>query len=108
MTQVTFIDHAGQSRSVDALPGMSIADAALGNRIPGIEADCGGFCACATCHVYLDDNWFARVPPADELEAGMLETEALDRRPTSRLACQLRLSDALDGIVVHTPARQYA
>jgi ferredoxin, 2Fe-2S len=107
MTQVTFIDHTGQSRSVDAPPGMSVADAALGSRIPGIEADCGGFCACATCHVYLDDDWFARVPPPDELETGMLDTEALDRRPNSRLACQLRLSDALDGLVVHTPARQY-
>lgn len=107
MTHVTFIDARGNVRAVDAPAGMSVADAALDGRIPGIEADCGGFCACATCHVYLDDEWFARVPPADELEAAMLDTEAIDRRPNSRLACQLRLGDDLDGIVVHTPERQY-
>lgn len=107
MTHVTFIDARGTARAVDAPAGMSVADAALDGQIPGIEADCGGFCACATCHVYLDDDWFARVPPADELEAAMLDTEAIDRRPNSRLACQLRLDDRLDGIVVHTPERQY-
>lgn len=107
LTHVTFIDAKGTERSVDAPAGMSVADAALNNRVPGIEADCGGFCACATCHVYLDEDWFARVPAADELEVAMLDTEAIDRRPNSRLACQLRLSDALEGIVVHTPERQY-
>ena len=107
MTHVTFIDAAGTERTVDSPPGMSVADAALNNRIPGIEADCGGFCACATCHVYLDDEWFARVPAPDELERAMIESEAVDPRPGSRLSCQLKLSDALDGIVVHTPARQY-
>lgn len=107
MTHVTFIDAKGTSRSVDAPEGMSVADAALNNQVPGIEADCGGFCACATCHVYLDDEWLAKVPPADELEAAMLDTEAVDRRANSRLACQLRLSDALEGIIVHTPERQY-
>jgi 2Fe-2S ferredoxin len=107
MTHVTFIDHTGVARTVEAPAGMTIADAALGNRIPGIEGDCGGFCACATCHVYLDDEWFDRAPPPDELETGMLRTEALDPRASSRLSCQLRLTDALDGIVVHTPARQY-
>ncbi|MEQ1499735.1 MAG: 2Fe-2S iron-sulfur cluster-binding protein [Novosphingobium sp.] len=104
---MTFIDVAGTARTVDSPAGMSVADAALNHRIPGIEADCGGFCACATCHVYLDEEWFARLPAADELEAAMLDTETLDRRPGSRLACQLKLSDALDGLVVHTPERQY-
>lgn len=107
MIHVTFIDHSGTERMVDAAPGTSIADVALANRIPGIEADCGGFCACATCHVYLDDEWLARVPPPDELETMTLDAEAIDRRPNSRLSCQLRLSDALDGIAVRTPARQY-
>ena len=107
MTRVTFIDASGTARTADAPAGMSMADAALDARVPGIEADCGGFCACATCHVYLDEEWLARVPPADELERAMIATEAVDPRPTSRLSCQLRLSDAIDGIVVHTPARQY-
>ncbi|MGB7656600.1 MAG: 2Fe-2S iron-sulfur cluster-binding protein [Novosphingobium sp.] len=106
MTKVTFIDFAGTTRMVDALPGTSVADAALAHAVPGIEADCGGFCACATCHVYLDDTWFAKVPPIEELEAHMLE-HAVGRRANSRLSCQLRLSDALDGIVVHTPEHQY-
>lgn len=107
MPHVTFIDAKGTVREVDAPAGMSVADAALNNRVPGIEADCGGFCACATCHVYLDEDWFAKAPAADELEVAMLASEAIDPRPNSRLACQLRLSDALEGIVVHTPERQY-
>lgn len=106
MTQVTFIDAGGTARTLEAPEGISLADAALMNAVPGIEADCGGFCACATCHVYLDEAWIDRVPPAEELEANMLD-QAVDRRAGSRLSCQLRLSDALDGIVVHTPARQY-
>ena len=106
MTHVTFVDAKGEARTVDAPAGVSIADAALMNKVRGIEADCGGFCACATCHIYLDDEWFARVPPPEELEALMLD-QAVERRANSRLSCQLRLTDALDGIVVHTPASQY-
>jgi 2Fe-2S ferredoxin len=107
LTQVTFIDAKGEVRTVDAPAGMSVADAALGNHVPGIEADCGGFCACGTCHVYLDEDWLAKVPAPDELEAAMLDSQVIDARPNSRLACQLKLSDALEGIVVHTPERQY-
>lgn len=106
MAHVTFIDSKGQVRTVEAPVGVSIADAALMNKVPGIEADCGGFCACATCHVYLDDDWSGQVPPPEELEALMLD-QAVERRTNSRLSCQLRLSDALDGIVVRTPASQY-
>jgi len=106
VTHVTFIDAQGASRAIDAPAGLSIADAALLRGVPGIEADCGGNCACATCHVYLDEQWAARVPPIEELEEMMLD-HAIERRATSRLSCQIRLSDALDGIVIHTPARQY-
>lgn len=106
MIHVTFVDANGQARTVDAPQGISVADAALMNRVPGIEADCGGFCACATCHVYLEDEWLDRVPPPEELEALMLD-QAVERRANSRLSCQLQLSDALDGIVVHTPSSQY-
>ena len=106
MTHVTFIDFAGTARTVDAPEGFSLADAALNNKVPGIEGDCGGFCACATCHVYLDDTWLDRVPPPEELEAAMLD-QAVDRRASSRLSCQIKLSDALEGLVVRTPERQY-
>lgn len=106
MTHVTFIDAAGTQRTVDAPEGYSLADAALFNKVPGIEADCGGFCACATCHVYLDEAWIDRVPEPEELEAAMLD-QAVGRRANSRLSCQIKLSDALEGIVVRTPERQY-
>jgi len=106
MVGVTYIDAGGAERHVDAVEGLSVADAALFNAVPGIEADCGGCCACATCHVYLDDEWFTRVPPVEELEQHMLD-HAVDRRANSRLSCQIRLTPELDGIVVHTPARQY-
>lgn len=107
VTHVTFIDARGEARTVEAPAGMSVADAALDNHVPGIEADCGGFCACGTCHVYLDADWLAKVPAADELEAAMLASQVIDPRPNSRLACQLKLSGELEGIVVHTPERQY-
>lgn len=107
MARVTFIDFKGEARGVEAPAGMSLADAALNNHVPGIEADCGGFCACGTCHVYLDEDWLAKVPAPDELEAAMLASQVIDPRPNSRLGCQIRLGDALDGIVVHTPQRQY-
>lgn len=106
MTLVTFIDASGAARQVDAVEGLSLADAALYNAVPGIEADCGGCCACATCHVYLDQPWFDRAGPIEELEANMLD-HAVDRRANSRLSCQIHLAPELDGIVVHTPARQY-
>lgn len=106
MPTVTYIDADGEARVIDAPAGLSIADVAVFNAVPGIEADCGGFCACATCHVMLDDAWFGRVPPIEELEAQMLD-HAVGRQANSRLSCQLRLTDALDGIVVHTPERQY-
>lgn len=106
MVQVTYVDAAGTTRQVDAPEGLSLADAALFNHVPGIEADCGGFCACATCHVYLDAEWLGRAPGIEELERNMLD-HAVDRRANSRLSCQIRLTPQLDGIVVHTPARQY-
>ena len=106
MVRLSFIDIEGTVRTVDAPSGLSVADAALNKAIKGIEADCGGHCACATCHVYLEDGWFEQVPPPEELETHMLEF-AIDRRPNSRLACQLRLTDGLDGLEVHLPARQY-
>lgn len=106
MPKVNYVDAEGAARAIDVPVGMSIADGAILGGVPGIEADCGGCCACATCHVYVDDAWLGRIPQIEELEEHMLD-HAIDRRANSRLSCQLRLTDALDGIVVHTPERQY-
>lgn len=106
MTRISYVDAAGDAREVDVRPGLSIADGALFNGVKGIEADCGGCCACATCHVWFDPEWYSRLPPVEELEELMLD-HAVDRRETSRLSCQLRVDDALEGLVVHIPQRQY-
>jgi 2Fe-2S ferredoxin len=106
MTHVTYVEHNGQQRTVDIADGISLMDAALQNRIPGIEGDCGGACACATCHVYVDPAWFDRLAPMNELERQMLKF-AVDPQPNSRLACQIKASPALEGLVVRIPASQY-
>jgi 2Fe-2S ferredoxin len=105
MPKVTFIQPDGRQSEVDALSGDSVMETAIDNDIDGIIAECGGACSCATCHVYVDEAWLEKLPPPDPLEDGMLDC-VLDRRPTSRLSCQIRLSDALDGITVHVPESQ--
>lgn len=105
MTTITFIQHNGTAQTVAAENGSTVMEAAIRNGVVGIEAECGGACACATCHVYVDDAWTATVGPAAAMEEDMLDF-AFDVRPTSRLSCQIKISDALDGLVVHTPVRQ--
>jgi 2Fe-2S ferredoxin len=105
MAKITFIDAAGTSRSVEAEPGSTVMEAAIKNAIPGIEAECGGACACATCHVYVDEAWAAAAGKAEPMEEDMLDF-AFDVKPTSRLSCQIKVKDALDGLVVRTPAKQ--
>ena len=105
MVNLTFVAHDGSERAVEAAPGTSVMAAAIANDIPGIDADCGGSCACATCHVYVADEWAAQVGGPNPDEAEML-TLASDVRPTSRLSCQIRLSEALDGLVIETPENQ--
>lgn len=105
MATITFIEHDGTIREVSAENGSTIMEAAIRNSVPGIEAECGGACACATCHVYVDDAWTEKVGPASAMEEDMLDF-AFDIRPGSRLSCQIKVSDALDGLVVRTPARQ--
>ena len=105
MPNITFIDAQGESRTVEAETGSTVMETAIRNAIPGIEAECGGACACATCHVYVDDAWSATVGPPEAMEEDMLDF-AYDVRPTSRLSCQIKMSDALDGLVVHVPERQ--
>ena len=105
MAKITFINAAGESTTVEAENGSTVMEAAIKNRIKGIEAECGGACSCATCHVYVDDAWSDAVGPAKPTEEDMLDF-AFDVRPTSRLSCQIVISDDLDGLVVTTPKRQ--
>jgi 2Fe-2S ferredoxin len=106
MAKITFIQHNGTEQTVDGLPGMSVMETAVKNQVPGIDADCGGACACATCHVYVQADWLARTGARTEMEESMLSFAAATA-PNSRLACQIEMSDALDGIVVSMPDGQH-
>ncbi len=105
MPKVTFIDHAGNERTVEAVCGESVMLAARYNDVPGIDADCGGKCACATCHVHVDEAWIAKVGGRTETEESMLAF-APDVTANSRLCCQIRMTDELDGLTVTTPESQ--
>ena len=105
MPKITFIDAAGTSRDVDAKAGTSVMEAAVQNMIPGIDADCGGACACATCHVYVGSDWLSKLKDKDDMEDSMLDF-AENVEDNSRLSCQILMSDELDGIVVSTPESQ--
>jgi 2Fe-2S ferredoxin len=106
MARISYIENGGVRHDVDAPNGLSLMEVAKRFTIPGIDGDCGGACACATCHVYVAQDWFERLPPMDELEHDMLDF-AYDVQPTSRLSCQIKVDDSLDGLVVRIPARQY-
>ncbi|MDX1563419.1 MAG: 2Fe-2S iron-sulfur cluster-binding protein [Gammaproteobacteria bacterium] len=105
MPKVTFKQADGSSFAADGVAGDSVMETAIDNDIEGIIAECGGACSCATCHVYVDAAWLAKLPEPDALEDGMLDC-VLDRRDNSRLSCQIRLSDELDGITVEVPDSQ--
>ncbi|MBC6443668.1 MAG: 2Fe-2S iron-sulfur cluster binding domain-containing protein [Rhodobacteraceae bacterium] len=106
MPKVTFIESNGTAHNVDARTGRSLMEAARENNVPGIDADCGGACACSTCHVYVDDAWIGHLPEKDMMEEDMLEFAWKPDPNRSRLACQVNVSDALYGLVVHMPERQ--
>jgi 2Fe-2S ferredoxin len=106
MPTLTFIDHHGNETQVTGEIGQSVMQAALFAGIAGIPADCGGACSCATCHAYVDDAWFARMPASEDMETSMLDYVA-ERRDTSRLTCQLVISEAMDGLVLHIPESQF-
>jgi 2Fe-2S ferredoxin len=105
MPKIIFVDAAGTARDVEAKAGTSIMEAAVQNMIPGIDADCGGACACATCHVYVGEAWLDKLKAKDDMEDSMLDF-AEDVKDNSRLSCQILLSDELDGITVSTPEAQ--
>ncbi len=106
MPCITFIDHNGVERTVDAEIGLSVMETAIDNGVAGIDGDCGGSCSCATCHVYVDKAWLAKVGPPNSNEDAMLNV-GNDRRDNSRLACQIKINDDLDGLVVTTPEFQF-
>lgn len=105
MAKITYVSFDGTEFVVEAQNGSTVMENAIRNQVPGIEAECGGACACATCHVFIDDAWSALVGKAEPMEEDMLDF-AYDVRPTSRLSCQIKVSDKLDGLVVRTPERQ--
>ena len=105
MAKITYIEHDGTEHTVEVKNGLSVMEGAIRNNVPSIDADCGGACACATCHVYVDEAWTQRTGHAEPMEEDMLDF-AFDVRPNSRLSCQIRVRDELDGLVVRTPARQ--
>ena len=106
MAKITFIQPDGTQQTVEAEAGMTVMEAAKKELVPGIEAECGGACACATCHVYVDEAWRDKVGPPSQMEEDMLDF-AFDVRETSRLSCQIKVSDALDGLVVNVPDKQF-
>ena len=105
MAKITYIDHEGTPRSVEGEIGSTVMETAIKNAIPGIEAECGGACACATCHVYVDEAFMPKVGNPGPMEEDMLDF-AYEVRPTSRLSCQIRVSDELEGLTVTVPERQ--
>ena len=105
MTKLTFIAFDGTRFDVDAVNGSTVMENSIKNAVPGIDAECGGACACATCHVYVDDAFADVVGKPQAMEEDMLDF-AYDVRPTSRLSCQIKVSDAIEGLVVSIPERQ--
>lgn len=106
MTKITYIDHEGTEREIDAKNGETVMETAIKNSIPGIDADCGGACACATCHVYIDEAFVEKVGAPQDMEQSMLDF-AENVQPNSRLCCQISVSDDLDGLRVTTPESQH-
>ena len=106
MVKITYIDHEGPSRDVDAKVGESVMEAAIRNNIPGIDADCGGACACATCHVYVDEAFLPKTGEQEAMEQSMLDF-ADGVQDNSRLSCQIQVSDELEGLTVTTPESQH-
>lgn len=105
MTKITFVHQDGTRQETEADNGTTVMETALRNSVPGIVAECGGACTCATCHVYVDDAWTEKAGGPTMMEEDMLDF-AFDVRSASRLSCQIKVEDALDGLVVHVPSRQ--
>tara|TARA_B100000029_G_scaffold103213_1_gene93687 strand:- start:597 stop:917 length:321 start_codon:yes stop_codon:yes gene_type:complete len=105
MPKITYIEHNGKSHTIDVANGLSVMEGAVQNNIPGIDADCGGGMACATCHVYVKEEWFDKLPKKEDGEEDMIDM-AYEPNKYSRLSCQLTVSDELEGLVVNLPTKQ--
>ena len=106
MPKITYIGHDGETTVLEVRAGLSVMEGAVKNNIPGIDADCGGACACATCHVYVDENWADKTGSQSAMEESMLDF-AENVEPNSRLSCQIKVTDELDGLVVRMPQSQH-
>ena len=106
MVQITYVEHDGTEHVVDSQTGVSLMQAAIDNLVPGIDADCGGECSCATCHVMVNENWLEKVGPPGEMEESMLDPNP-ERQENSRLSCQVEVSEELDGLRVTMPEFQF-
>jgi ferredoxin, 2Fe-2S len=106
MPRIKYIEDNGKEHEVEVPLGWTVMEGAVKNLVPGIDADCGGACACATCHVYVDPAWVEKLPPKEEMEESMLDF-AQDRKSNSRLSCQIKVTPELDGLVVRTPKSQH-
>ena len=105
MPKITYIDYQDNSKTIEVENGLTVMEGAIQNDIPGIDADCGGSMACATCHVYVEEKWFDKIPKAEEAEVDMIDM-AIEPKKNSRLSCQIIVSDELDGLTVMTPKKQ--
>ena len=106
MAKITYVEFDGREHEVEVRPGLSVMEGAVKNNVPGIDADCGGACACATCHVYVDEAWTDKTGTASAMEESMLDF-ADEVQPNSRLSCQIKVTDALNGLVVRMPQNQH-
>ena len=106
MAKITYIEHNGNEHTLDVDNGLTVMEGAVRNMVPGIDADCGGACACATCHVYVRDDWKDATGEREEMESDMLDF-AFEVKDNSRLSCQIKISDALDGLIVDVPEKQF-
>ena len=105
MAKITYIEHSGKSHTIEVQNGLTVMEGAIQNNVPGIDADCGGSMACATCHVYVKEEWFNKLPKKEDGEEDMLDM-AYEPNKFSRLSCQLTVSDELEGLVVNLPVKQ--
>ena len=106
MPKITYITFDGSKHTVEVPIGLTVMEGARDNNIPGIEADCGGACACSTCHVYIDEDWINKLPPIDDIEKDMLDFAFEPDENSSRLTCQLEVTEKLDGLIVKMPEKQ--
>ena len=106
MPKITYIEHSGKEHVVEVAEGLTVMEGAVSNNIPGIDADCGGACACSTCHVYVDPAWADKLPPKEDMEVDMLDFAYEPDAERSRLTCQLKVTKELDGLVVRMPEKQ--